>query len=54
MLIYIFQLMGFRGNPEQNINKDSSAFNRDTCLEADPYHSWFFEEFLTFQLSAQI
>ena len=51
---YIFQLLGLRTNPEQKINKDSSGFNRGTCSAVDPDHSGFFEEFLTFQLSAQI
>ena len=51
---YIFQLLGLRTNPEQKINKDTSGFNRGTYSVADPDHSWFFEEFLTFQLLAQI
>ena len=51
---YILQKMGLRTNPEQKTNKDSSGFNRGTCSAADPDHPWFFEEFLTFQLSAQI
>ena len=51
---YIFQLLGLRTNPEQKINKDTSGFNRGTYSVADPDHSWYFEEFLTFQLSAQI
>ncbi len=54
IFIYIFQLLGLLTNPEQKINKDSSGFNRGTYSAADPDHSWFFEEFLTFQLSAQI
>ena len=54
IFIYIFQLVGLRSNPEQKINKDSSGFNPGTYSAADPDHSWFFEEFLTFQLSVQI
>ena len=54
IFIYIFQLMGLLANPEQKINKDASGFNRGTYSAADLDHSWFFEEFLTFQLSAQI
>ena len=54
IFIYIFQILGPRTNPEQKINKDTSGFNRGICLEADPDHSWFFEEFLTFQLSVHI
>ncbi len=54
IFIHIFQLPGLWTNPEQKFNKDSSGFNRGTCSAADPDHSWFFEEFLTFQLSAQI
>ena len=51
---YIFELLGTQTKPEQNINKDSSDFNQGICSEADPDHSWFFEEYLTFQLSAKI
>ena len=54
IIIYIFQLMGLRSNPEQKINKDSAGFNLGTYLAEDPDHSWFVEEFLTFQLLAQI
>ena len=46
--------MGLRSIPEQKINKDSAGFNLGTYLAVDPDHSWFFEEFLTFQLLAQI
>ena len=51
---YFFKLLGPRTNPEQIINKDSSGFSLGICLEADPDQPWIFEEFLTFQLSAQI
>ena len=51
---YIFKFLEPRTDPEQKTNKDCSGFNRGICLEADPDHSWFFEEFLTFQLSMQI
>ena len=40
--------------PEEKINKDSSGFNRGTYSATDLDHFWFFEEFLTFQLLAQI
>ena len=51
---YIFQLLGLRTNPEQKINKESSGFNRGTFSAVNPDHFWFFEGFLTFQLSGQI
>ena len=50
IFIDIFQIMGLRSIPEQKINKDSAGFNPGTYLAVDPDHSWFFEEFLTFQL----
>ena len=54
IFIDIFQLQGLLTNPEQNINNDSSGFNPGTYSAVDQDHSWFFEEFLTFQLLAQI
>ena len=52
--IFIFQLLELLTYPEQKIKKDSSGFNRGTYSAVDSDHSWFFEEFLIFQLSAQI
>ena len=54
IFINISQLLGPRINQEQEINKDFAGFNRGTYSAVNPDHSWFFEEFLTFQLSAQI
>jgi len=54
IFIHIFRLLRLLTNPEQKINKDASGFNRGTYSAGDPNHSWFFEEFLTFQLSAKI